>query len=76
MAAMTRHETLDTINKHLGMMNTEGLERLLSFIETETLEITPGTGGKIGKHKPVTMKSERGSEHIIREARDKRENAL
>jgi hypothetical protein len=30
---MTRHETLNTINKRLGKMNKEGLERLLRFID-------------------------------------------
>jgi hypothetical protein len=74
---MTRHEALEKINQRLEHLDTEKLEQFLKDLETEKLEIIPGKGGKIGRHKPVPVKSKTlGSEHIIREARDSRENNL
>jgi hypothetical protein len=73
---MTRHDTLEKINHHLKHWETERLEQFLENLETTRLEILPGKGGKIGRHKPVPVKSKIGSEQIIREARDSRENKL
>jgi hypothetical protein len=73
---MTRHETLEKINHHLEHWETKKLEQLLENLEVQTLEILPGRGGKIGRHKPVLVKSKTGSEQIIREARDNRQSKL
>jgi hypothetical protein len=73
---MTRHETLEKLNHRLEHLDTERLEQLLKDLEGDGLEIIPGHGRKIGRQKPVPMKSDQGSEHIIREARDQRENNL
>ncbi len=37
---MTRHETLDTINKRLGKMKKENLERLLKFIDHKANQLS------------------------------------
>ena len=73
---MTRYETIEAINQRLEQLETERLEQLLETLETQKLEGIPGDGRKIGRHKPIPVKSNTGSEGIIREARDNRENDL
>jgi hypothetical protein len=73
---MTRHEAIEAINKHLEHLDTDKLEKVLKDLEVEKLELTGGEGGKIGQRKPVPMMGDKGSEHIIREARNSREHSL
>jgi hypothetical protein len=69
---MTRHKIIEAINHRLEQLETRRLKQLLETFETTRLEILPGKGRKIGRHKPVPVKSNMGSEQIIREARDSR----
>jgi hypothetical protein len=70
---MPRREIIKAINQRLEQLETERLEQLLETLETEKLEVIPGDGRKMGRYKPVPVKSDVGSEQIIHEARDSRE---